>query len=104
MVPKGGCRLAIWLTCLLSAALLSTDAADLMWSAQPLSEATLQTNGLWEPVKDTNITLQLDNEAEVLVSYFLSTIAMWKLSMKETCSRKKLPEALEDLALRVSNE
>lgn len=76
MVPKGGCRLAIWLTCLLSAALLSTDAADLMWSAQPLSEATLQTNGLWEPVKDTNITLQLDNEAEVLVSYFLSTIAM----------------------------
>ena len=59
----------MWLACLVSATQLSTDAADLMWSAQPLSEATLHAEGVWEPVKDTNITLQLNNEAEVLVSY-----------------------------------
>ena len=58
----------MWLACLVSATQLSTDAADLMWSAQPLSEATLHAEGVWEPVKDTNITLQLNNEAEVLVS------------------------------------
>lgn len=65
----------MWLACLVSATQLSTDAADLMWSAQPLSEATLHAEGVWEPVKDTNITLQLNNEAEVLVSYSLATTA-----------------------------
>ena len=65
----------MWLACLVSATQLSPDAADLMWSAQPLSEATLHAEGVWEPVKDTNSSLQLNNEAEVLVSYSLATTA-----------------------------
>jgi hypothetical protein len=72
----------MWLMCLISGAQITTNAVDLMWSAHPLSDATLLTEGTWEPVKDTNVTVLLDNEAEVLVSYFLSVTAVRRASSK----------------------
>ena len=64
---------------LLSAIHAATPAAsvtpDLMWSARPLSEATIQESNSWMPVRDTNLTMRLENEAEVVISYAIAVLA-----------------------------
>jgi hypothetical protein len=47
-------------------------AANLMWSARPLSEASIHSDGVWEDMADSNVTVHLEREAEVLASYALT--------------------------------
>jgi hypothetical protein len=57
-------------------ALSDMPGPDLMWSARPLCEATIRSDGVWEDVVETNVTLHLENLAEVLVSYTLTATAL----------------------------
>ena len=78
-----------WLWLLLASLLTSSTArialsdlpdAGLMWSARPLSDASLTRDGLWEDVLDTNVTVHLEKAAEVLVSYVLTATAVRRQS------------------------
>ena len=48
---------------------------ELMWSCMPTSDAVLTTSNIWEDVRDMNLTVRLDNEAELLASYFITVVA-----------------------------
>ena len=63
----------MWLACLVSATQLSTDAADLMWSAQPLSEAAAAAE-LEEEAADRAEAA----EAEAAVRRRCSTRSSWR--------------------------
>lgn len=46
-----------------------------MWSAKPLSDAVLTSDAVWEDVFQTNVTLSLETQSEVLASYALTAVA-----------------------------
>ncbi|CAM9134032.1 unnamed protein product [Discosporangium mesarthrocarpum] len=41
----------------------------LMWSARPLTDCRLDESGVWINIPDTSLTVVLENEASILVSY-----------------------------------
>jgi hypothetical protein len=52
-----------------------SSSPELMWSRMPATDATISSTNMWENVRDMNMTVRLDNEAEVLVSYTVSVMA-----------------------------
>lgn len=54
--------------------------ANLMWSARPLSEASIRSDGVWEDVADSNVTVHLERDAEVLASYALTATSFRRQS------------------------
>jgi hypothetical protein len=52
--------------------ILKTDSSIRTWSALPLTDAVIRSDGVWEDVLDTNVTLHLENDADIFVSYAIT--------------------------------
>lgn len=62
----------MWLlVCLSMSIVRAAGPLDLMWSSRPLSDTSIRSQKAWEDVQGTNLTLQLEGEAEVLFSYYM---------------------------------
>jgi len=74
----------------------------LLWSSQPLSEASISVAGQWEDVADTSISLSLPGDAQVFVSYNIPIRGIWSLNHQPTDIGSRFSGRQDILQVRVS--